>query len=240
MLYPMPTMRIRRIEIAAAILVALLGMSCGHSAGTSDREDARSSPRSAAQVDPQASSAAPSTPSTATQSSDNSLVTPTSANKPDEDIAYAAPSDFSQLSEAIRSELEMRGCRIPQPYEGKMPQNGIQGEFAGAGTRDVAVLCSRQGVSSILIFWNGSTDSPAEIAPSPDANFVAVIGEGKKGFSRVIASVGKNFIVEHHKDYGGPSPPPIDHDGIEDRFLEKGSTVHYFYGGQWLSLTGSD
>ena len=56
----------------------------------------------------------------------------------------------------------------------------------------------------------------------------------------MIDSVGKNFIVEHRKDYGDPAPPPIDHDGIEDRFLEKGSTVHYFDGGQWLSLTGSD
>jgi hypothetical protein len=38
----------------------------------------------------------------------------------------------------------------------------------------------------------------------------------------------------------GPKPPPIDHLGIDDAFLEKASVVHYYYQGKWLQLTGAD
>ena len=39
---------------------------------------------------------------------------------------------------------------------------------------------------------------------------------------------------------GGPKPPPIDHQGINDAFLEKASSVHYFHEGKWLRLTDAD
>ena len=229
-----------RVEIALTILVALLCVSCDHGTGTSNRDNAQRNPGRAVAIGTQASSAAAEGPAAATQPPDNSAIASTTASRSDQDTTYAAPSDFPKLSGAIRSELEMRGCRIPQPYEGKAPQNLIQGEFAGSGKDDVAVLCSKQGVSSILIFWKGSAGAPAEIAPAPDINFVQVTEDGKRGFSRLIARVGKDFILRHYKDYGGATPPSLDHDGIEDRFIEKGSTVHYFYSGQWFNLTGSD
>ncbi|PYR66590.1 MAG: hypothetical protein DMG20_12690 [Acidobacteria bacterium] len=40
--------------------------------------------------------------------------------------------------------------------------------------------------------------------------------------------------------YGGPKPPPIDHLGINDVFIEKASVVWYFYQGKWLQLQGAD
>jgi hypothetical protein len=43
-----------------------------------------------------------------------------------------------------------------------------------------------------------------------------------------------------HKKYGGLKPARIDHQGINDYFVDKGSTVHYFYRGKWLQLIGSD
>lgn len=95
-------------------------------------------------------------------------------------------------------------------------------------------------MSSILVFWNGSEAAPAEINSAPNSNYLTPLENGKVGFSRAISRVGKDFILEHFKAYGGPAPPPLDHDGINDEFLEKGSTVHYFYRGQWLELTGSD
>ena len=57
---------------------------------------------------------------------------------------------------------------------------------------------------------------------------------------RGIDAVGRDFIMRHYEAYGGPKPPPIDHQGVEDVFIEKASVVWYFYQGQWLKLTGAD
>jgi hypothetical protein len=63
------------------------------------------------------------------------------------------------------------------------------------------------------------------------------------GFSRSIGPAGSDYITVHHMDPEGPrvpNLPPIDHEGINDAFLEKGSEIHYFYRGKWLILPGAD
>jgi len=157
-----------------------------------------------------------------------------------EQIVYSPPSALAQLPPKIQSELESRGCRIPRPYGGVAPQNVIRGELRRRGQTDWAVLCSKKNISSILVFWKGSNTAPAEIDPLPDNNFLTPLADGKIGYSRAISPVGKEFIMTHFSAYGGPTPPPIEHEGINDEFLEKGSVVHYFYRGRWLRLTGSD
>jgi hypothetical protein len=156
------------------------------------------------------------------------------------EIPYSPPSAFAELPPAIQSELQSRGCRIPQTYIGSAPHNVIRGQFARRGQMDWAILCSKKNISSILIFWNGSETAPAGIDPAPDRNFLTPLENGRIGYARAISSVGKEFIMSHFRAYGGPKPPLIDHDGINDEFLEKGSSVHYFYHGQWLRFTGSD
>ena len=163
-----------------------------------------------------------------------------SANPPAQDISYASPAGYPQLPAAIRTELQSRGCRIPQPYSGPKLQNAIRGHFARPRQTDFAVLCSRQGISSILVFWNGSAATPVEVAPAPDRNFLTVVENGEWGFARAISPASAQFIRKHWRSHGGPTPPSIDHEGIDDQFLEKGSTVRYFRNGQWLELTGSD
>ena len=102
------------------------------------------------------------------------------------------------------------------------------------------MLCSVKGVSTILVFWNGSEKDPATSAVAEDTNYVQHIGGDQWGYSRGIDAVGKDFIMRHYDAHGGPKPPPIDHLGIEDVFIEKASVVWYFYNGQWLQLTGAD
>jgi hypothetical protein len=34
--------------------------------------------------------------------------------------------------------------------------------------------------------------------------------------------------------------PRLDHDGIEDSFIEKGSTIWHWYDEQWRELPGAD
>ena len=65
-------------------------------------------------------------------------------------------------------ELQRRGCTIPQTAFTKKPHNVIRGEFAKPGQTDWALLCSIKGVSTILVFWNGSEKNPAEIAKMED------------------------------------------------------------------------
>ena len=60
------------------------------------------------------------------------------------------------------------------------------------------------------------------------------------GYSREIRAVGLRLIMGHYRAYGGPEPPPIDHQGIDDAFLEKASTTWYYDGGRWLQLQGAD
>jgi hypothetical protein len=58
--------------------------------------------------------------------------------------------------------------------------------------------------------------------------------------SAAISTVGRAFILSHYRAYGGPKPPAIDHEGIDDAFVGKASIVHYLHAGQWLDLTGAD
>ncbi len=152
-----------------------------------------------------------------------------------------SPAIFLQLPKNIVRYLEGRGCTIPQTYLSREPHNVISGEFARRGQTDWAVLCSRGGESSILVFWRGSTKSVAEIAKAPDRDFLQTITEGGKiGFSRMIGAVGRDYITKHYKASGSPEPPPINHQGIDDAYVEKASVVRYYYRGRWLELHGAD
>ncbi|HLM62290.1 MAG TPA: hypothetical protein VK308_15920 [Pyrinomonadaceae bacterium] len=151
------------------------------------------------------------------------------------------PSDFKELPEEIIKELEKRKCTIPQIWHSKTPHNVISGEYSKKGQKDWAVLCSINRISSILIFWNGSTKNAAEIGKSEDLGyFQTVDSNNEMGFSRAIATVDKKYIIDHYNSYGGVKPPQIDHEGINDAFVEKASGVLYFHRGKWLELQGAD
>ena len=80
-----------------------------------------------------------------------------------------------------------------------------------------------------------------ELARQPDRNYLQNVGPGGViGFSRALGVADPKFIREHHEWYGGPEPPPLDHDGINDMFVGKASVVWYRHAGRWLQLTGAD
>jgi hypothetical protein len=155
-------------------------------------------------------------------------------------IVRLPPAAFPELPGKVVRELARRGCGIPQEAFTKKPHNVIRGEFAKPGQTDWAVLCSVRGASSILVFWNGSEKNPAEIAPLQDRIFLQGLGGDRIGYSRGISAAGRDFIMRHYRAYGGPKPPPIDHQGIDDAFIEKASVTWYLHGGKWLKLTGAD
>ena len=156
-------------------------------------------------------------------------------------ITRLSPTTFPQLPGDVMHNLQARGCTVPQTYLEATPHNVISGEFAKKGQTDWAVLCSRDGASSILVFWSGSTKSVSEVAKVEDRSYLQVTGgNGKISFSRSIIAVGGGYILERYRRYGGPKPPHIDHQGIDDGFLGKASSVWYYHRGRWLELQGAD
>jgi len=77
------------------------------------------------------------------------------------------PAAFPELPKNLVSELENRGCTIPQPYTDRRA-NVIWGEFVKPGQTDWAVLCSTKGYTNLLVFWNGSATNSVELAKNPD------------------------------------------------------------------------
>jgi hypothetical protein len=158
----------------------------------------------------------------------------------DQKIVRLPPSAFPELPSNIVRELQRRGCTIPQEAYTNKPHNVIHGNFARPGQLDWAVLCSVNRISSILVFFNGSEKNVQEIASTEDRSYLQGISADQIGFSRGIRPVGKDFIMRHFRAYGVPTPPQIDHQGIDDAFIEKASVTWYFDGGNWLRLTGAD
>lgn len=110
-----------------------------------------------------------------------------------------------------------------------------------AAQYDIAVLCSQERASSILVYRGGSTAAVAELARRPDADFLQVVTSGGViGYSRALGVADPTEIQAHYTRYGGPKPPPLDHDGIHDIFVEKASVFWYWFDGHWLQLQGAD
>jgi len=161
-------------------------------------------------------------------------------DKANREVVRLAPSSFKQLPRELIQDLERRGCTIPQTWLSRQPVNVIRGEFLKKGQSDWAVLCSVNMKSSILIFPGGSPANPTKIAEDEDRNMLQGVGQDQVGYSRQIEPVGEKYIMDHYHAYGGTKPPPIDHLGINDVFLEKASVVLYFHQGKWLQLAGAD
>ena len=144
-------------------------------------------------------------------------------------IVRLSPTAFPELPRNVVRELQRRGCTIPQPYSDRRA-NVIRGEFVKPGQTDWAVLCSTKGSTSLLVFWNGSETNSVQLANNPD-------NPGR--IDLFIRAVDRKFIMDHYRAYGGPKPPPIDHQGIESGG-ETASVVLYYHRGKWLTLQGAD
>ena len=149
-------------------------------------------------------------------------------------------ADFPRLPSAVATALRTRKCTIPQPRKDGPRRNAIQGEFFRRGQRGWAVVCSSAGKSSILVFQSDGDTEPEEIAKSEDGFYLMDTGQGWTSYSREISAVDRSYIVRHYRAYGGPPPPPIDHHGVDDGFLEKASVTWYRHNGKWMPLQGAD
>ena len=145
-------------------------------------------------------------------------------------IRRIPPTAFPELPKNLATELKRRRCTIPQPSTDSK-ENVIRGEFAKPGQTDWAVLCSTQSSTSLLVFWNGKTTHPLVLDEASD--------DPHRPFDWFILPVDRKSIINHYRAYGGPKPPPIDHQGIESGG-EHASVFLYYYRGKWLTLQGAD
>jgi len=125
-----------------------------------------------------------------------------------------APAAFRELPKGLVRELQKFGCTIPQAGGVSAPHNVIRGEFAETGKTDWAVLCSKGGASTVLVFWNGRKRNPGWVGRAEDGDL----------FTRRITAVGRKEIEERYR-------APVDHQGIADA-----SAIRYFVRGKWLEL----
>jgi len=165
----------------------------------------------------------------------------------DRAIRRLSPSAFPALPSIIKQDLARRGCTVPQPDPaaiGPMPdrdrlRNVISGHFQRRLQMDWAVVCSRNRVSTILVFWGGRANNVSELEQRPDADFLQGMGADTIAFSRAIEVASEAHIRDHFRR-DEAKPPVIQHAGIEDNFLGKASTVWYWRTGKWVPVTGAD
>ena len=168
------------------------------------------------------------------------------SGKPHEthEILRLTPSKFSDLPSDIREKLEHRGCTIPQPYDhlSSSPANVVQAEFATQGQLDWAVLCSRQGTSTILVFWGGPVQCATQLHGRSDAGYLQSIGRDQKGFSREISAITPGGMRALAEAFGEDrvSPPGEKHEGLSDAYLGKASEVLYCMNGTWVDMAGAE
>src|SRR5258706_12728978 len=137
--------------------------------------------------------------------------------------------------------MQARNLRVPQPF-GKGRCNVIRGCFERRGRTDWAVLCSNSGASQILVFWGGAVAAIDSLAARPDEVYMQGIDLGRVGYSRWITPIGPTAIRKLGRELGDGTQPKatLDHDGIEDVYIEKASEIHFHHDRVWLLLPGMD
>ncbi len=172
------------------------------------------------------------------------------AAKRDTAIRKMQPADVAELPAPFVEKLNSRGCAIPQfgelgragatagdPATAGEPTNVIHGEFARRGQEDWAVLCSKGGSSTIVIFWGRTTACPASLARLEDAHYLKRGADKKMRYSRSIRALGK---VELGDRGGIAGLKDFSHQGIDDRFVGKSSAFFYCSGGKWKIFPSKD
>lgn len=149
------------------------------------------------------------------------------------------PSAFQVLGAELRARLEQRRCAIPQTFADSAPHNVIRGRFSDSVRTDIAVLCLAGSTSSIIVFRGSDPDSIVEIAKQHHAPAELTM-TGEWTFGRAIETVDATYIRTRYERYGGPKPPALNHQGINDIVVGKASAVWYWHSGQWLRLQGAD
>jgi hypothetical protein len=157
-------------------------------------------------------------------------------------IERLGPDDVPGLGVNVRAQLKRLRCTIPQTPSTARPHNVIRGHFLSARTSEWAVLCSRDATSTVLVI-DDAGKVLATLARGDDVNYMQADGHGGFVYSRAIAAVKPDRVraaLQRHGDAGEPPKLKLDHDGIDDRLVEKGSVTFFWSNGEWVEFVGAD
>ncbi|MBW7998419.1 MAG: hypothetical protein FVQ81_17970 [Candidatus Glassbacteria bacterium] len=160
------------------------------------------------------------------------------------DTLRVKPSEHPELPSTIIEWLDEREYIIPQSSFSNLGEysNVIYGEFLRKGQQDCAVLVIKEGNRSLIVFPQGKTNDPHIVCEEEDSNFWAVYRTRPTTavYLYKIEVVGKEYILERYRRYGGPMPPVITHAAINYIIVEKASSVFYYHIDNWIELQGAD
>jgi hypothetical protein len=147
-------------------------------------------------------------------------------------------ASFPALPAAVAEQLEQRKCMVPQTYEAKAPENVVRASLERKGSSDWAVLCSVNGVTTLYVFFQSQPGNPIVLRAQRDTEWLGSEMLGAFGSAWGIARRSPSQIRQARV----PAAKRVDadHDGIEDAFIEKSSSTHYFHEGSWLTLENSN
>ena len=114
---------------------------------------------------------------------------------------------------AVREYLEARACKVPQSYVSKEPHNVVSGHLFSASQTDTAALCWSGGRESLLVFRSNTAERVITLGEAAIGGYLQDIdGRGTLDYSHVLGVATRASILSNYKAFGGPKPPPIDHD----------------------------
>lgn len=152
-------------------------------------------------------------------------------------IKYIKPSEIEPSANCpkmplhIVEYLEKSGCLIPQSDYIKNTHGGFQIPFGNKEQNDWAVLCSKNGFSSIWIFWNGSTSRISQFANYPDTAFI-----NSGGYFRVIGKDTTKPQTKENLRLYGEIIPQINTWGIDELTPDREHVIYYIYQNQLVIL----
>ena len=147
------------------------------------------------------------------------------ASKEWPDLKLLAPKQVKSLNDALRADLQKRGCRIPMFTKWDGRHNAISGAFLHAGSKDVAVLCLVDDDMSIIVYPNGGTANAQQVRKFPADAYRMI-------FSSSPFVMKKKAI----RDNVTQQLPVFDHDGIEDGPVGGRTETIYFNDGAWVNV----
>jgi hypothetical protein len=147
-------------------------------------------------------------------------------------------TSFPALPSTVAEQLEQRKCRVPQTYEAHAPENVVHASLERKGSSDWAVLCSVNGATTLYVFFQSQPGSPIVLRQQRDTEWLGSEVLGAYGSAWGISRRSPSQVRQGRES--GSKRMEVDHDGIEDAFIEKSSTTHYFENGSWLTLENSN
>jgi hypothetical protein len=147
-------------------------------------------------------------------------------------------NSFPQLPAPVQTELNRRGCLIPQTYEAHAPENVIEASLERPGSKDWAVLCSAGGTVSLLAFFADGAQ-PYVLAAVPETERLQAHGPaGMLGFDWGIDVATPGRV--HEAQMGMKNRPAMDHDAVAESVIDQWTVYYYFDGKNWRPLETRD